>query len=368
MQKTGLAAVALAALLAGCVSGSEDTPDPSDPDGFGVPDVPTVDAAALLADLESFAATYSTRASNLPDHEGARDWLADQFASSGLTVWRQGFENGIPQQNIVGVKWGVVRDEWVVVGGHYDMVTTDCAVGSLAGLPEGTTCVTRPLSQGTYDDGSGTMMTVHLAKAFAEVPTYYSIAFVAFDGEERGLQGSGAFAEALIDDAIPDELVPGGHVQVRGMLDLDMIGLNWPGVDAPIYFDANTQGLRDVVEAKRVEQGMPDDMIEYAGISLGRSDYAHFFDMGVPTGFFISDFEKWQLPADVPYTMQPTGLPIVGAYPFWHLEDTYETMTLMAGSAEDLEAGFQTAVDLATAVVHALAAQPTVSFQVESEG
>jgi Zn-dependent M28 family amino/carboxypeptidase len=354
-------------VLAGCVADAPSDDAIPDPSAFAVPDVPAVDAAALLADLQSFAATYSIRASNTADHEGARDWLAAQFESSGLTVWRHDFETDIPQQNIVGIKWGEVRDEWVVVGGHYDMVTTDCIIGSIVGLPEGTTCVTRPLSQGAYDDGSGTMMTVHLAKAFADVPTYYSIAFVAFDGEERGLQGSGAFAEAIVDDAIPDGLVPGGHVRVRGMLDLDMIGLNWPGVDAPIYFDANAQGLRDVVEQKRVEQGMPDDMIEYTGISLGRSDYAHFFDMGVPTGFLISDFEKWQLPADLPYTVQPSGLPIVGAYPFWHLEDTYETMTLMAGSAEDLQAGFQTAVDIAATVTHALAAQPLVAFSVVSE-
>lgn len=344
MQKLLVVGLLAMTSLAGCL----DAGDAADTDVGAVLEAPRALAADVLADLQTFASTYSERADNLPAHEGARDWMAAEFEAAGLEVWRHHFENGIAQQNIVGIKWGQIRDEWIVVGAHYDMTTTDCIAA----------CVTRPYSEGAYDDGSGTMMTVHLAKAFAEVDTHYTMAFVAFDGEERGLQGSGAFKDAVVEQAI--EPVEDGAITVRGMLDLDMIGLNWPGVDAPIYFDYNSEELRSRIDAKRIELGMPDDMIKYQGISLGRSDYAHFFDLMVPTGFFISDFEEWQLPADIPVTTPPAGR---SAYPFWHVEDTYETMLLMAGSQEDLEAGFQTALDLAAdAIMHF--DDPTVTFDV----
>ncbi len=356
-----LAATMFVTAFAGCLTDSEDDALVIDPDAVVAP---TVDAVALLTELQMFAETYSQRADNLPAHEGARDWMEEQFLAAGLDVWRHEFENGIAQVNVAGIKWGEVRDEWVIVGAHYDMVTTDCAAGNIAGGMTGQdidTCLTRPYSQGAYDDGSGTLMTVHLAQAFAEIDTYYTIAFVAFDGEERGLQGSGAFAQAILDGAV--DPVEGGQIEVRGMLNLDMFGLNWPGVDAPIYFDSNSQPLRDVVEAKRLDMGMPDDMIKYQGISLGRSDYAHFMDMGAPTGFFISDFEEWQLPADIPVTTPPAGR---SAYPFWHVEDTYDTMLLMAGSQEDLESGFQAGVDLASEVIAQFAMRPDLAFPVEA--
>jgi Zn-dependent M28 family amino/carboxypeptidase len=322
--------------LAGCTTDSSDDTvvPPAEPQ---IPDVPVLDAAQLLGELKAFAGTYNERADNLPDHLGARDYLAASFEEAGLEVWRHEFENGIAQENIVGILWGHERDEWVVVGAHYDMTS------KVGGGPA------RERSQGAYDDGSGTMMVVHLAKEFANLPQpKHTIAFVGFDGEERGLQGSGAFAEHVVSGDSPY-----GNVRFRGMLDLDMFGLNWPGVDAPIYMDDNSPELQAYVEGLRMELGIPDNMIRYQGLTLGRSDYDHFFKLGVPTAFFISSFEEWQLPADLPYTV--TGTTFLTAYPFWHLEDTYDTMVLMAGSEADLQAGFQTAVDLASGVLHFLA-------------
>lgn len=355
-----LALLALPALT-GCLNDTDDGYAFEDADS--VPPVPRVNATATLDDLRHFSKTYPERASNTADHVLARDWLARQFQEAGLEVWRHEFEDGIRQENIVGIKWGEVRDQWVVVGAHYDMTTTDCAIpGSPIGGGFTPECATRAYSEGAYDDGSGTMMTVNLAEAFADVPTHYSIAFVPFDGEERGLQGSGAFARAILDHATPY-----GEVDVVGMLDLDMIGLNWPGVDAPIYFDSNSEALEGAVMAKADELGMPEDSIKYQGISLGRSDYAHFFAMGVPTGFFISDFEEFQTPADIPVTTPSTGGPAGGAYPFWHVEDTWETMELMAGSYEDLESGFQTALDLSAELIHLFAARPYEPLDVQDQ-
>ncbi len=328
-----VAALLVATALAGCASEPVEDPvtDPIEPVVAALPDV---DVQTLLAELEAFATEFPQRKGNHADHIGARDWMAEQFASYGLEVYRQQFENGIAQENIVGILWGKNTQEWVIVGGHYDMTTTGGSHDQA--------------SAGAYDDGSGTLMTMHLAKSYAamNITPEYTIAFVGFDGEERGLQGSGAFAQHFIDDGAS----PYGPITGRAMLNLDMFGLNWPAIDAPIYFDDNSDVLRATVEEARLAMEMPDDMIEYTGITLGRSDYAHFMDRDIPTGFFISNFEKWQAPGG--------GLPVVGgvvipqgAYPFWHVADTWDTMVMMAGSEEALAEGFTTATDLSNAFI-----------------
>ncbi|HET6398521.1 MAG TPA: M28 family peptidase, partial [Candidatus Thermoplasmatota archaeon] len=258
-------------------------------------------------------------------------------------------------------------DEWVVVGAHYDMVTVECGLvadGVPLPVPGAPECLLRNQSQGAYDDGSGTMMVLHMARAFADVSTPYTIAFVAFDGEERGLQGSRAFYDAMLE---------GNHsfgaARVRAMLNLDMFGLNCPGVDAPTYFDTNSPELAAFLKSY-AQQHTPAcaSTIKYQGITLGRSDYHWFYidESGIPTAFFISDFEEWQLPADLPYTVTPppVSAPLRrSAYPFWHIQDTYETMELMAGSAADLEAGFQVALDWATAVLTFMATHNEMTAQ-----
>ncbi len=365
MRTLMLTALLLVAGIAGCINDSDDSngsiPSPAAYVADGIPDVPAVDAQWTTDTLQTFVKTYPERASNLDHHTGARDWIADQFEGFGLEVYRQQFTSGIDQENILGILWGEVTDEWVVVGGHYDMTTTDCAVPDNPVTGE---CVTRPFSEGAYDDGSGTLQTVALAKAFTEqyaetgIKPYYTMVFSPFDGEERGLQGSRAFADAIRGDIEPFPYHD-GNIRIRGMLNLDMAGLNWPGTEAPLYFDENSEVLRQSVEEWRIEMGMPDDMIQYTGISLGRSDYANFFALGVPTGFFISDFEEWQLPADLPLVIPQ------GAYPFWHVEDTWETMVLMAGSEEDLTAGFATILDLSARILHQFAFMPDVEFDAE---
>ncbi len=377
MKRILLIGLLVATGLSGCLNDDDMGPLVVDPDTYPYPGpatIPELDANALLVHLKSFVDQFGERAANLPAHTGARDAIAAHFENAGLDVWRQNFTNGIYQENIVGVLWGYNTDQWVVVGGHYDMTTTDCIVGGVAnavldqaGAPvNAPDCVTRPFSQGAYDDGSGTLMTMHLATAFADMVAKngtlpYTIAFVGFDGEERGLQGSGAFAANVFAEengGIEDlaQETPWGNVTVHAMLDLDMFGLNYPAITAPIYFDNNNAALVDYVKARAAEINFPADQIKYQGISLGRSDYAHFMNAGVPTGFFISDFEEWELPANIPVVVPcEDAMPTCTAYPFWHIEDTWDTMVLMAGSESELEAGFDMANKLASGVLFFMA-------------
>jgi hypothetical protein len=370
----GLALAAMA-VLAGCTQPADEPTPPADPvdNAYHVPAVPAVDAVQLLADHAKFVTANGERADNLPTHESARKDLLAAFDSFGLESYRHNFTTGAlaNQANIVGIQWGVQRDQWVVVGGHYDTVTDDCLVGGTPDPlpPAENPCALRALSQGAYDDGSGTMMTVHLARQFANATPYYTIAYVLFDGEELGTQGAAAFVRDFMTEAEHDDgtfATPYGHVDIVGDVDLDMIGINWPGTWNPINVMTNSELLWKEVQNKTGALGFPDgQVVRKDGLQLGSSDYARFWEVGkdeggpIPTVFFISAFEEVAAPGDSPQDVH-TPAP-AGVYPFWHLEDTVETMTAMAGGEANLVKGFQSATEVAAHMLHLLAFQNDVT-------
>src|SRR5581483_10908411 len=229
MRNLLAAGLMLTAILAGCASPTSAPPPiapaPVAPTPYAVPVVPHVDAADLLTDHAAFVTKNNERAANKPTHESARVDLMAHMKSYGLEAVRFNFTDGIPQADILGIKWGVDREHWVFVGGHYDTTDQECAlVGPV--VPETSPtgeCPIRHLSQGAYDDGSGTMLTVHLAKAFANVTPYYTIAFTLYDGEERGTQGARAIVQAIQEHNFT---VDGIQPTIVGDLDLDMVGIN----------------------------------------------------------------------------------------------------------------------------------------------
>ena len=336
-------AACLAALVAisGCIEAPATLPH-EDPAFLPTATVPAPDMAAFMADYEAYVTQFPDRAGNGPDHLAAREHMAQWFEGLGLTAWRHEFEDGIRQANVIGIKWGTLRDQWVVVGAHYDTYHIDCRYTGCAGAAA---------SQGAYDDGSGTAMVLHLAKLYAKLETPYTIAFALFDGEERGLQGSAALAAALMEGSTPF-----GNVTARAMLNADMYGLTWPGVQTPVEFLHTSEALRAAVEAARKELGVPDGMMAYGDAAAsGGSDFASFAEF-VPTGFFSSNMGKEGVPGS---GAVPAATPTLdGTYPFWHLADTWQTMLLMAGGPAALESGFETALKLLIAGVHGAAGVP----------
>ncbi len=316
--------------------------DPLDPlSGYTVPPVPTVDATDLLARHAEFVSENPIRKNNGAGHESARVDLTAYCESFGLEAYRHNFTAGIDQANMVCIKWGIDRLNWVVVGGHYDTTT-------FVGFDESN-------SQGAYDDGSGTMITFHLAKIFANITPHYTMAFVGLDGEERGLQGATAFVQDFHES--PDN--PYGNTQVVAAVNLDMIGLNWPGVMAPVNVLSNSNKAIEVADTKRKAMNWPDEQwLVKDGLSLGSSDYAKFGQQGIPTIFFISDFEEMGVPG-VPAHQVSTP---IGVYPFWHNRDTLESMTLMAGSAENVRLGFQSITEVVAQILHTMAFEKDVKF------
>jgi len=85
----------------------------------------------------------------------------------------------VKARNILGIIEGEIKDEYIVVGGHYDHL------GILNGF----------IYNGADDNGSGTVGILTLAKAFMAtgVKPKRSIIFALWTGEEKGLLGSNYF-------------------------------------------------------------------------------------------------------------------------------------------------------------------------------
>jgi len=94
------------------------------------------------------------------------------MSSSFKTVEAQG-------RNVLGLLPGTdpaLRDEYVIIGAHYDHVGTD---------PDGT------IYNGASDNASGTAVVMEIARLWQEqgVQPARSVVFAAWDGEEMGLKG-----------------------------------------------------------------------------------------------------------------------------------------------------------------------------------
>lgn len=319
--------VASAAILVpGCLSQTE-APEPTSAlpaaRELAAPNV-TVDASELLAGVKSFSEAFPKRNSDNEMHNAARDWLAAEFEAAGLEVvidelhadpspiaTPTGLLTGGRLVNVCGILWGERTDEWIVVGGHYDV--TDGAI------------------HGAYDDGSGTLITMELARAFAaaSVKPLRTAVFCTFDGEEQGLRGSQHMAEAVVKG----EWAHNGTIVT--MLNWDMVGIAWPA-PSPLVIDVFSPELRSELENLTLAEGYPEGAIEWRGISAGRSDYGSFVGIEAPSAFFISAFD------DV--VVQDAQYP--ETYPFWHQLDTYEGMIAVAGSESNLVDGFQHVVNV----------------------
>ncbi|HUR25060.1 MAG TPA: M28 family peptidase [Candidatus Thermoplasmatota archaeon] len=338
------AATVLVAVLAGCADGpKQDTTLPDEgctgASACAPPAAaPQVDAGRVLAELKAFGSTYVYRQSGTPMHQAARDYMAAEFETAGLEVVRQPFPasflgGNLPYdgENVVGIKWGNDRSHWIVVGAHYDI--TEGAV------------------HGTYDDGSGTVDVLALARAFAGVPTERTIAFIEFDQEERGLVGSRFFVESTLDQAFQYD------VTVDGMVDLDMVGITWPHPAHLVVWE-NSLSLESRVKTLAGDVGVPGENLEFRKPGGGSSDGAAFIEANIATAYFWSDWDEVVL---------PNGMPYPDSYPWWHQADTYETMVVMAGSEATLQAGFQTTLDIVSPLLLHMASPGFIPDPEEAE-
>lgn len=159
-------------------------------------------------------------------------------------------------KNVLGMAKGKGKG-WIIVGAHYDHLGR---MGPDALFP------------GANDNASGVAMLLSLAEWFAKKPAKHNILFVAFAGEEAGLQGSEWCA---VDRPVDMK-------EVRMMLNLDILGT---GDDGIMVVNATAQPAAfDRLVALNGKLGAVPD-VRSRGPACN-SDHCPFVKRGIP-GLFI---------------------------------------------------------------------------------
>lgn len=305
-----LAVVLLSVTLAGCTQGGDTQDDDAAPveDArsrlLGMHPMPTPDGAAAHDLLVDFVSAHSMRVTATPAEQEATAWLVDRLTVLGYDVHVQDVSQdagGLPVpvelpadtlHAIVATMPGkTMPDNWLAWGGHYDSVPQTI--------------------EGAYDNGSGTIVSLEVARMMAQVETNRTKAVILFNGEEQGVQASSAYVNwyEAQDDFVIDTFVG-----------FDMVGIAYPAPGRPLaFFSAEPYAVEFVGLARDVafnllELPEEDGAVVLRGENTRNSDEASFAAVDVPT-------------------MRFAGLRTASAYWGYHLpNDTMETIYAMSGA------------------------------------
>ena len=183
----------------------------------------------LLTKLVSFGTRNTLSAQDHPTHGigAARNWILEEMRRSSEKL-RVNFDthqiapqgritNQVDLRNVVAILPGR-SPRRIYVSGHYDSVNIggqNVSNSASPGANTGGDRQTRPgfdpnvEANGANDDGSGTVLTMELARAFAESGVQFdaTLVFVTWAGEEQGLVGSNVHAEDLKKANVPIDAV-----------------------------------------------------------------------------------------------------------------------------------------------------------------
>ncbi len=138
----------------------------------------------------------------------------------------------------------------IIIGGHYDSV---------------------PAGPGANDNGSGTGITIELARVLTKAYPDVEFRFIAFDGEELGLIGSQYYVKQL---SVAEKS------RIQAMFNLDMV------TTGQTLTVAGSKNLADIARTVVVNQGYRDTEIRTSTASDGSSDHASFAQANIPVLFF----------------------------------------------------------------------------------
>jgi len=220
--------------------------------------------AAARAHLAALAEGIGRREAGSAEEETARRYVEAAFAAYGYGTELQRFtfyywdDSERESANVIAVKPGASARE-IIVGAHYDS--------------------TGP-GQGADDNASGVAVMLEAAGRLRDVPTPYTIRFIAFGAEEVDLDGSHYFVAQMDRAAIANTV---------GMINLDSLVA---GEIPYIYGDAGPGTLRDWLVARAAELGLTVDtrkaweLDEADGTPCDCADYDAFQEAGIPFAYF----------------------------------------------------------------------------------
>ena len=162
-------------------------------------------------------------------------------------------------QNVIGYMRGQVPDSFIVFSAHYDHLGR---MGANTWFP------------GANDNASGVALMLDLAKFYKTNgdSSYYSMAFIAFAGEEAGLEGSNFYTE--------NPLFP--LSKIRFLINLDLMGNGSEGITV-VNGTVFNESFNNLVEINTKNNYLP--AVNKRG-KAQNSDHYYFTEKEVPS-FFI---------------------------------------------------------------------------------
>ncbi|MFN8587109.1 MAG: M20/M25/M40 family metallo-hydrolase [Candidatus Eisenbacteria bacterium] len=265
--------------------------------------------------------------------DDAADWIAARFRDMGLEpggdngTWFQGFtstntpdKKPVVLRNVIGVLRGANRErasQAALLTAHYDHLGR--------GWPDVHAGDAGKVHPGADDNASGVAVMLELARALAagEKPQR-TIAFVAFTGEESGLQGSRwyvAHPAFALDRTI-------------GVINLDTVGRLFAKKLSVLATGTATE-WQHIFRGAGFVTGVEPRMVAEA---LESSDQVAFIEKGVPAvQVFTEPHVDYHRPSDSPEKLDGAGLVKVAAFVregIQYLGDRPEMLTVtIAGHA-----------------------------------
>jgi hypothetical protein len=136
-----------------------------------------------------------------PSNPKAAQYIYEKFQSYGVNVRYQNVSSSCV--NVIGKITGTLYPEqFYIVCGHYDNYRLDPIPGPLDTVP------------GADDNVSSISGILETAKLLVNYPLKYSVLFIAFDEEEKGLIGSLAFTDSALTQGM----------NLKGVINLEVLG------------------------------------------------------------------------------------------------------------------------------------------------
>ncbi len=172
--------------------------------------------------------------------------------------------------NVLGVIPGTdLPGKYVIVGAHYDHVGSSCTSKEAGDT----------ICNGATDNAAGVAAALAIARDIARNPTRRSVIIAIWDREEDGLLGSLAYTQ---NPPVP-------LADTVGYVNFDIQGANLlPALrNTTFAVGAESGGSRfqDIVQAAAGPQSL-DTHLFSAIFGQGRSDYANFLNVDVPSVFY----------------------------------------------------------------------------------
>ncbi len=232
--------------------------------------------------------TYQGREAGTEHEDLVGDYIIELLQSFGLEPWddmgfdeyRQAF--ALPQtqetaENIIAVLPGKSSEYYLLIGAHYDHL----------GVRDGV------FYPGADDNAVGTAAVLELARIFSqsELTADYSIVFVLFGAEERGLFGSAELAQRLDGRKMGRKIV---------LLNLDVIAGTMG--DTLVVYDSGFKGNKTWAEKAKAEAEASGVKSRIDNRLAGGVDSMKFTARSMPAITLV-----WgDLQAEHPHLHQPT--------------------------------------------------------------